>query len=726
MDQSSDNWSVVVTSAPRKGESTLKRCIDSLVCAGWEDPVVFAEPGTNVPDGVSAVHNDVRRGCYYNWLFSAKWALENTNASQILCVQDDALFHQDSRQFSEDYCLWPSENTAFVSLYTPSHYSLQKHRKKRGSKAPPVVTERSVGINRVITSCLWGTLAVIWKREVLEQIVNSPEANNWLGLHPKKQPDEDESVRDGRVKSHFDARRNDRSLVNNSDYFAGSAVNRMKMEMYFVDPSPVQHISKVSTINHGGNKGKRNCGRCAVHTKSLKEQVNITEAVISKRLPRVIVPSKSSSDPPRLKIMIRTSYSDRDASEYRWKISKNTLLKSLEIQSDKNFDIELICDSADHLKNEKVSAYSRIAKTTVAECDWFNKPHDSSWKRIARIDDDDIVSVDFVKLINATPFDETECILVFPVGSFFDGDRCYKWDYPQNQFFTLQTNTSLNPYHFPHVQYRNRIPAVHISKEIHWLWIRHPGALSGTRPGMITERYKTEPIETDSSLFPHFNEDEAKSSSHLNSPAPFLRNVRRRFGKFDVTVKNITSSDYSDDLTVLASMYNTDKGFSFRGHSLQYTLIYNRLFSPIRETVTSVLEFGIGEGASLKMWADYFPNAKIDGLDKRRVKVSHPRVATHIFKYHSRQLDQSLRYDIIIDDADHLSSHQRAGFTLHSGLVKSGGYYVIEDLCAHRMHPKYANESPTMLETCREWVEDPPEGWECMLYGDQLCVLKRL
>ncbi|MCR9201202.1 MAG: hypothetical protein NXI04_21385 [Planctomycetaceae bacterium] len=43
--------------------------------------------------------------------------------------------------------------------------------------------------------------------------------------------------------------------------------------MYFVDPSPVSHVAVHSTIGHGGNKGRRNCYRCADHDSPLADQV---------------------------------------------------------------------------------------------------------------------------------------------------------------------------------------------------------------------------------------------------------------------------------------------------------------------------------------------------------------------------------------------------------------------------------------------------------------------
>jgi hypothetical protein len=105
-------------------------------------------------------------------------------------------------------------------------------------------------------------LALVWKREVLQQVVDHPSMQTWLGL-PSKENRE----------AWLEKRRNNNSLINNIDHVIGKVLNKLRMPMYFVDPSPVDHVSPISTLNHGGNKGRRNCGRCADHEKSLAEQV---------------------------------------------------------------------------------------------------------------------------------------------------------------------------------------------------------------------------------------------------------------------------------------------------------------------------------------------------------------------------------------------------------------------------------------------------------------------
>ncbi|MEX0642053.1 MAG: hypothetical protein WD468_05100 [Pirellulales bacterium] len=240
-------WFVAVTTAPRKS-CTLLQCIKSLRAAGWE-PTVFAEPGSTTSDA-ETIWNATKLGVWHNWLTSAKYALEKTDAEVILTVQDDSRFHPDSRVYTESI-LWPAENTGFISLYTPKHYSIEPRNK---------TSLRPVGVNRVVTRSLWGACALVWPRQVLEAVVHSKTATEWVGVKP----------RNGSA-AVLQRRRENPSLIANSDTAIGRIVNRMERSMWFVDPSPVRHIAKHSTISHGGNDGRRNCYRCADHAVPLAE-----------------------------------------------------------------------------------------------------------------------------------------------------------------------------------------------------------------------------------------------------------------------------------------------------------------------------------------------------------------------------------------------------------------------------------------------------------------------
>jgi hypothetical protein len=220
------------------------------------DPVVFAEPeSTKVPGYRTVVHSD-KKGIWHNWLYSCRYALDNSDSEVIMTVQDDALFHPDSKTFAESI-LWPSEYTGFVSLYTPKHYSLQPHFKTK---------RRDTGVNRIRTKSMWGACALIWPREVLARVIEHKIIADWIGAPTK--------TKNSKVMQR---RKEDSSLVANSDTAIGKIMNSMGRYMFFVDPSPVQHIAEMSTIAHGDNRGRRNCMRCALWDESLSQQVPLKE-----------------------------------------------------------------------------------------------------------------------------------------------------------------------------------------------------------------------------------------------------------------------------------------------------------------------------------------------------------------------------------------------------------------------------------------------------------------
>lgn len=251
-------WHAVVTTAPRR-EPTLSSCLDSLLISGFNFNV-FAEPGNyrflNEEYKDKTIFHSAKKGVWWNWIESARWALENTDADVIMTVQDDSVFHPDSKSIAEQF-MWPSEDVGFISLYTPKHYSLKPRQK---------TLERPLGLNRIATKSLWGACALVWPRKVLEQVMDHELIEGWLGA-----PLRTKSAWAERQKK----RRAEPWTIQNSDTAIGKIMNRMGRTMWFADPSPVQHVAEYSAINHGGNKGRRNCGRCAKFAKPLNEQLPI-------------------------------------------------------------------------------------------------------------------------------------------------------------------------------------------------------------------------------------------------------------------------------------------------------------------------------------------------------------------------------------------------------------------------------------------------------------------
>jgi cephalosporin hydroxylase len=122
-----------------------------------------------------------------------------------------------------------------------------------------------------------------------------------------------------------------------------------------------------------------------------------------------------------------------------------------------------------------------------------------------------------------------------------------------------------------------------------------------------------------------------------------------------------------------------------------YLAEYERLFSRMRNAPLSLLELGVKFGASMFLWAEYFPNAIIVGLDVDRKPQHFPREKRVHFVQGSQDDPGALaqcvaaaggQFDIIIDDASHVGRLSAASFAhLFPRALKPGGFYVVEDIC---------------------------------------------
>lgn len=164
-------------------------------------------------------------------------------------------------------------------------------------------------------------------------------------------------------------------------------------------------------------------------------------------------------------------------------------------------------------------------------------------------------------------------------------------------------------------------------------------------------------------------------------------------------------------LTDLANKYGTDKGTvgpSLEWGANNYTDVYEAYVYSLRARPLNILEIGLGVagdnwradivhgsnstgGASIKMWHDYFVNAKIFGIDINPADhLDNDRISTMVVDQSSVDelqdfIDQSGvdEFDIIIDDGSHRPDHQQISLSFLFKFLKSGGLYFIEDISAN-------------------------------------------
>jgi cephalosporin hydroxylase len=148
-------------------------------------------------------------------------------------------------------------------------------------------------------------------------------------------------------------------------------------------------------------------------------------------------------------------------------------------------------------------------------------------------------------------------------------------------------------------------------------------------------------------------------------------------------------------LCELARKHETDKGgqhFRYGGGDSDtnhnYTPVYHHLFAEDRNEVRNVLEIGVHQGSSVRMWKEYFPRAQIVGIDTNSECLRHAEdriVVITADQNNPEQLRQAVyghgpKFDLIVDDGSHERQHQIVSMQTLLPYLEDWGYYVIEDI----------------------------------------------
>lgn len=164
--------------------------------------------------------------------------------------------------------------------------------------------------------------------------------------------------------------------------------------------------------------------------------------------------------------------------------------------------------------------------------------------------------------------------------------------------------------------------------------------------------------------------------------------------------------------------YGTDKASN--GHD--YLRIYEKYLSPMKDEPINFLELGWWDGASMRMWREYFSQAQIIGLDIE----PKPHIPGVSF-VHAPQDDRAVAYevkrrygllDVIVDDASHVSPLTIASFRAYWEYLKPGGLYFVEDLqvsyhkdWAGHPDPKMkGNRGMTIMQFLKSFLDDVHYG----------------
>ncbi len=162
-------------------------------------------------------------------------------------------------------------------------------------------------------------------------------------------------------------------------------------------------------------------------------------------------------------------------------------------------------------------------------------------------------------------------------------------------------------------------------------------------------------------------------------------------------------------LSQLCDFHGSDKGWVKSPKTLwpwyahTFTDYVSRLFDHCRPHVLRVYENGIGTntttmqssmgangrpGASLRVWRDYFPNARIYGSDiDQNILFEEHRIKTYFVDQRNPNAIQSMwqkigehDFDLMIDDGLHAFDAGRTLFENSISKIASTGIYIIEDV----------------------------------------------
>lgn len=127
--------------------------------------------------------------------------------------------------------------------------------------------------------------------------------------------------------------------------------------------------------------------------------------------------------------------------------------------------------------------------------------------------------------------------------------------------------------------------------------------------------------------------------------------------------------------TDLYQPHGTDKG----AHG--YIDHYQRIL--LGRDVRSLLEIGVQSGASLAMWTELLPAARIVGIDIDpecgAVDGPHELVIGDAGDPDAMGMFDGDKFDVIIDDGSHAAAHTRTNLDVWASRLADGGVYVIED-----------------------------------------------
>lgn len=114
-----------------------------------------------------------------------------------------------------------------------------------------------------------------------------------------------------------------------------------------------------------------------------------------------------------------------------------------------------------------------------------------------------------------------------------------------------------------------------------------------------------------------------------------------------------------------------------------YLKTYEELFQQHRFSAKNILEIGVQRGGGMQLYYNYFPNAKIHGVDVvKLITYNTERIQFYHTEAYSQQTIEQFdcKFDIIIDDGSHTKEHMIFVIQHYLNLLTENGLLIIEDV----------------------------------------------
>lgn len=165
---------------------------------------------------------------------------------------------------------------------------------------------------------------------------------------------------------------------------------------------------------------------------------------------------------------------------------------------------------------------------------------------------------------------------------------------------------------------------------------------------------------------------------------------------------------------LLSDLIDNTKTDIARDHC--YLETYQRLFDSLSIPVKNIVEIGLSQPGSVKLWRDYFTTATvygIDALESKDLNVAYISSDERIVLCTGKDaygsdlsfLPEDTTYDIIIDDGPHVLELLVKMLKNFVPLLNKGGVLVIEDVQSIDWIPTLTAAVPSSLQSSIEVVD---------------------